>query len=69
MDEQTMKQELTELEARLAELRVQCQQLEGDVQALRARKRQLIHALEGQLDLFRDHVHHSEQLLEEVRHG
>lgn len=69
MGEQTMKQELTELEARLAELRVQCQQLEGDVQALRARKRQLIHALEGQLDLFRDHVHHSEQLLEEVRHG
>ncbi|MFM9271404.1 hypothetical protein ACJ7V3_14290 [Halomonas elongata] len=69
MDEQTMKQELTELEARLAELRTQCQQLEHDVLTLQARKRQLIHALDGQLDLFRDHLHHSEQLLEEVRHG
>ncbi|CBV43911.1 hypothetical protein [Halomonas elongata] len=69
MNEQTMKQELTELESRLAELRAKYQQLERDVQALQARKRLLIHALEGQLDLFRDHVHHSELLLEEVRHG
>ncbi|RCV86888.1 hypothetical protein [Billgrantia montanilacus] len=69
MTDQTMHQELAQLEARLVELREQCQQLEHAVQALQTRKRQLVHALDGQLDLFRDHLHHSEQLLKEVRHG
>lgn len=69
MTDQTMQQELAQLEARLVELREQCQQLEHVVQALQARKRQLIHSLDGQQDLFLDHLHHSEQLLKEVRHG
>ncbi|WP_249978207.1 hypothetical protein [Vreelandella olivaria] len=62
-------QEIQELETRLQARREELRALEQECRALRAQRRQLIQSLEGQLDLFRDQMSLSEQLLKEVRHG
>lgn len=62
-------QEIQELETRLQARREELRALEQECCALREQRRQLIQSLEGQLDLFRDQMGLSEQLLKEVRHG
>ncbi|PCF94055.1 hypothetical protein [Vreelandella nigrificans] len=62
-------QELHDLETRLQALRDELRALEKECCSLREQRRQLIQSLEGQLDLFRDQMSLSEQLLKEVRHG
>lgn len=62
---QALEKVEAQLQARREELRI----MEQECAALREQRRQLIRSLEGQLDLFKDQLSLSEQLLKEVRHG
>ncbi|MGP5311041.1 MULTISPECIES: hypothetical protein [Halomonadaceae] len=62
-------QELEVVEAQLQASREELRIMEQECSALREQRRQLIRSLEGQLDLFKDQLSLSEQLLKEVRHG
>lgn len=65
----TPSADLKRLDAELACKRAELADLQRECEQLREQRRQLIRSLEGQLDLFRDQVAQSEQLLNEVRHG
>lgn len=61
--------DLQRLDAALARKRGELADLQRECEQLREQRRRLIRSLEGQLDLFRDQMAQSEQLLNEVRHG
>ncbi|WP_434986963.1 hypothetical protein [Vreelandella zhaodongensis] len=62
-------EELLAVEHELEIRRKELAETQRECGLLREQRRQLIQSLEGQLDLFRDQINLSEQLLKEVRHG
>lgn len=60
--------ELQDLETRLAEQREELARLSHECRLLRRERDRLIRSLEGQLDLFRQHVDQSGCILGEVIH-
>ena len=62
-------QELLAVEKELEARRKELAAIQRECGLLREQRHQLIQSLEGQLDLFRDQINLSEQLLKEVRHG
>lgn len=59
--------DLNQLNKKLESYRNELHQLEQDIRALKAQKQQLLRALEGQLDLFKDQVSSCNELLKEIK--
>ncbi|WP_299259700.1 hypothetical protein [uncultured Kushneria sp.] len=62
-------QELLHLETRLAEKRDELARLNRECRLLRGERERLIRSLEGQLDLFRQQLDHTDQFIGEVPHA
>ncbi|MEC8917621.1 MAG: hypothetical protein VX796_08385 [Pseudomonadota bacterium] len=61
--------ELQDLETRLAEKRDELARLNRECRLLRGERDRLIRSLEGQLDLFRQQLDHTDQVTGEVAHA
>ncbi|CAO1665242.1 MULTISPECIES: hypothetical protein [Salinicola] len=61
--------DLQDLETRLAEKREELARLNRECSVLRDERERLILSLEGQLDLFRQQLDHTDQVIGEVTHA